>query len=104
MRRTAVIIANYNMPERSDALARRIQSFKAPHDLILVDNGSDIAQPAEHTTLRLGENVQTTGAWLMGLAYADALATKRGEPYGYYWFLITSTDIPGGRGCPYANG
>jgi len=95
MRRTAVLIANYNMPERADALARRVRTSSAPLDIILVDNGSDIASPAEQTTLRLGENVQTTGAWLMGLAYAAQLALKRGEPYGYYWFLITSADMPG---------
>ena len=95
MRRTAVLIANYNMPERADALARRVLASSAPLDLILIDNGSDIASPAEQPTLRLGENVQTTGAWLMGLAYAAQLALKRGEPYGYYWFLITSADMPG---------
>lgn len=94
MRRTAVLIANYNMPERADALARKVLDFAAPLDLILVDNGSDIAQPAEHTTLQLKTNVQTTGAWLTGLAYADQLAVTRGEPYGYYWFLITSADFP----------
>jgi len=85
--RTAAIITNYNMPERTDALVEYLtKHVKSPLDIIVVDNGSDIQKPSKHTYLRLKKNVQTTGGWLAGL---DALQTG----YFAYWFLITSTEF-----------
>ena len=94
--RVAVFIVNYNMPERTDALCRYIdQHTRWPHDLIVIDNGSDIAEQSKYTALRLERNVQTTNGWLMGLSYADAMATYiHREPYLAYWFLITSAAFP----------
>jgi len=87
MNRVAVLIVNYNMPERADALAEHIQEYsKTPFDLYLIDNGSDIMKPAKYTTVRLDKNVQTTNGWLAGLASAD----HSGIDYCAYWFLITS--------------
>lgn len=94
MQRTAVIIASYNMAERADGLARKVSAMQADHDIILVDNGSAPEHIADMTSVRLLWNVQTTGAWMTGLAYADALTQMRGYPYTYYWFLITSADFP----------
>ena len=83
--RTAAIITNYNMPERTDALVTYIRKHvKSPVDIVVVDNGSDIVPPSKHTTLALDSNIQTTGGWLAGLS------TLRGD-YFAYWFLITST-------------
>lgn len=94
MDKVAVIIVNYNMPERADALAENIKASTAwEHDIILVDNGSDLTKPAKNTTLALKWNVQTTNGWMMGLNYADALAAYRGTPYLAYWFLITSAEF-----------
>jgi len=83
--KTAAIITNYNMPERTDALVTYIRkNVKSPVDIVVVDNGSDIVPPSKYTTLALDSNVQTTGGWLAGLS------TLRGD-YFAYWFLITST-------------
>lgn len=99
MSRVAILIVNYNMPERTDALCEQIiQHVDTPYDIIVIDNGSDKEPPSRFTALGLKENVQTTGGWLMGLHYADALARKRGEPYFAYWFIITSAAIPEGQG------
>ncbi len=93
--RTAAIITNYNMPERTDALVEYLtKHVKSPLDIIVVDNGSDIAKPSKYTYLRLKKNVQTTGGFLAGL---DALHTG----YFAYWFLITSTEfVEGVTGDP----
>lgn len=93
----AIVIVNYNMPERADALAEYIRAHCGSQDyeLILVDNGSDLQPPAKATTLRLTNNVQTTNGWLMGLHYADALAAVRGTKFFAYWFLITSAEFVG---------
>jgi len=92
--KTAIIITNYNMPERTDALATHIRTnVKSQYELIIVDNGSDLIPPAKSTTLRLEKNVQTTNGWLMGLHYADALEAISGEKFDAYWFLITSTEL-----------
>lgn len=87
MSRVAAILTNYNMPERTNALAERIH--RLPNcDLFVVDNGSDIAEPSHFTYVWLAENCQTTGGWLAGLK-----AAKRMGHYDYYWFLITSAEF-----------
>ena len=89
MDRTAIIICNYNMPERTDALCEHIlETVKVPYDLIVVDNGSDLVPPSEYTTLHLPDNKQTGGGFLAGLANADVI----GE-YKYYWLMITSAEF-----------
>lgn len=87
--RVAIIVVNYNMPEATDAIASHIATHVShPHDLIVVDNGSDICAPSGFTNVLLPDNVQTTGGWLAGLAHADHLAAS--TPYFAYWFIITS--------------
>jgi len=88
--RIAVLIVNYNMPERADALAEHIKKHtQIPYDMYLIDNGSDIMKPAKYTTVRLPENVQTTNGWLAGLESA----AKKQIDYYAYWFLITSANF-----------
>lgn len=95
--RVAALIVSYNMPERADALAEYIAAnVKWPVDVLVIDNGSDLKPPSKYTALRLDENIQTTGGWLMALHYADALARKRGGPYAAYWFIITSAEFVAG--------
>ena len=96
--KVAAIIVNYNMPERADALARYIEkNVKHPCDVIMVDNGSEDLYYGECLwSVRLGDNVQTTNGWLMGLAYADAMEQINGEKYAAYWFLITSAEFTTG--------
>lgn len=92
--KTAILIVNYNMPEKTDALCERIKdTVKAQHDMIVIDNGSDVVEKSKYTTLSMATNVQTTGGWLMGLHYADALARKTKEKFFAYWFFITSAEI-----------
>lgn len=107
-RKVAILITNYNMPERTDALCDTIrQNVFWPHDLIVVDNGSDLCPPSQYTTLRLGKNIQTTGGWLAGLKEADRLTLNmdrrvdlKNIDYFAYWFLITSAAFPSGKVDP----
>jgi len=92
--RVAMIIPNYNMPERAGLLAEYIRDHVTwPTDVILVDNGSNQAPPSKYTALHLTSNVQTTHGWLMGLHYADSLETFENFKYLAYNFVITSTEI-----------
>lgn len=92
--RVAMIIPNYNMPERADQLAEYIRDHVSwPTDVILVDNGSNQSPPSKYTALQLTSNVQTTHGWLMGLHYADSLETFENFKYLAYNFVITSTEI-----------
>ena len=85
----AIILTNYNMPERTDALCNAInRRVRSDYQLIVVDNGSDIVKPSLFTRVYLPKNVQTTGGWLEGLKFADTL----GE-FDYYIFLITSAEF-----------
>jgi len=90
MNKIACIITNYNMPERTDALAEFIlKKYKKIVDLIVVDNASDLVPPSQYTTLFLKENIQSTGGWLRGLEEAKKL-----NPFAY-WFIITSAEFIG---------
>ena len=92
--RVAIIIVNYNMKERANAIYNNInETVKHPHDIILVDNGSDLIQHSDKTTIRLKNNVQTTHGWLMGLHYADSLSITKGYKYFAYCFVITSAEM-----------
>ncbi len=85
----AVVIVNFNMPERADALAEHLFKSSYPFGLFLVDNGSDLKPPAEWTSVAIDKNVQTTKGWLAGVA-ASKLT---GIDYLGYLFLITSTEF-----------
>jgi len=93
-KKVAIIIVNYNMKERADAIIDNLKkTVKHPHDIILVDNGSDLVEKSENTMLALKKNVQTTNGWLMGLHYADSLEIINNEKYFAYCFVITSTEM-----------
>lgn len=94
LNRTAVIIPNYNMPERTDALVEYLREHaKAPHDIYVVDNGSDLVEPSRYTNVFIEENCQTTCGWLAGLRAADTVVEHHGNPYFAYLIMITSTQF-----------
>ena len=86
--KVAALIVNYNMPERADALAEHIMAH-CPADVFLIDNGSDLCEPASHTNIWLSRNEQTTKGWLAGYRAVQG-------NYDAYWFLITSAEFIGG--------
>lgn len=88
--RVAIFIVNYNMPERADELYEYIDRYAQwPIDIYLIDNGSDIQNPAKHTNVFIPKNVQTCRGWIEGLKFAK----KTGNKYFAYVFLITSTNF-----------
>lgn len=90
-KRVAVILTNFNMVERADAMGDYIKEYaKWPHDFYCVDNASDMVPPSKYTNVYLKENIQTTGGWLAGLKAAD----ESGVDYLAYVFTITSCDFP----------
>jgi hypothetical protein len=93
----AILIVNFNMPERTDALAGYIlQNVKWPYELFVIDNGSDLCPPSKYANVHLENNVQTTGGWLAGLEKID----KSGRDWLAYWFLITSAEFVYGTNDP----
>lgn len=87
----AVFCANYNMPEKADALWHGVMdNTKADVDFYLVDNASDLVPPAKNTNVFIKDrNRQTTAAWLTGLQTAK----EAGVDYFAYVFCITSASI-----------
>jgi len=99
--KTAIIIPNYNMPERTDALVEYIlEHAKAPYDLFVVDNGSDLVEPSKYSSVCIRENRQTTFGWLTGLKEADFMEDQTGELYFAYMVMITSAEFVEGSGDP----
>ena len=94
MNKVAIVLLNYNMPERAeDIIAHVLARVEVPYELIVVDNGSDLVAPALGTNLRLEKNVQVSNGFRMGLAYADAIAAWELFEFFAYWFLITSLEF-----------
>jgi len=93
MKKVAAIIPSFNMPERTNALTDYISHHCNDVEIITVDNGSDHVHRLEHPQVALGENVQTTAGWLMGLHYADCLERKYKGKFSAYWFIITSAEF-----------
>lgn len=88
--KVAVFIVNYNMPEKADELFEHITRYsKWPIDVYLIDNGSDIKNPARNTNVWIKKNIQTCRGWLRGLKEAKKTKIK----YFAYNFLITSTSF-----------
>lgn len=91
MLKIAVILPNYNMPEAAERTYADLEG-SAQADLYIIDNGSDLVDPAEHTRVLIPKNCQTTGAFMHGIAAAN----KSGVDYIAYCFMITSTSMNGG--------
>ena len=99
--KTAIVIPNYNMPERTDALVEYLMEHaEAPHDIFVVDNGSDLCKPSKYTRHFITHNCQTTCGWLAGLAAADDWAEQNEEPYFAYLIMITSAEFVEESGDP----
>ena len=96
MRNVALILSNYNMPERTDAIVQYLNNNRSGDyvDMFIVDNGSDLKPPAYWTSIHLPKNRQTMGGWLAGWDLAR-LDTKY---YDAYIFAITSAEIVQGQG------
>lgn len=78
------------MNEKADSLFNYLKAHETwPHDIYLIDNGSDITKPSQNTNVFIKKNVQTTGGWLKGLEESD----KKLYNYFAYMFLITSTEF-----------
>ena len=87
----AILIVNYNMPERTNALVEHInRTVRCGFELVVIDNGSDLAPVSPYTRIRIKENVQTTRGWLRGLNFIK----RHGMMPFAYWFLITSAEFP----------
>jgi len=99
-RRVALILTNYNMPERTDALVEYIRdNSKWPVDYFVVDNASDLIRQSKYTIVHLNENRQTCGGWLAGLEDArNWVQLIKCPPYFAYWIMITSAEFVPGSG------
>lgn len=88
--RAVIVLTNYNMPERADAIAAHLERYSAAdYYLIVVDNGSDMLPPPDCTTVRLEQNRQTMGGWLAGVEYAEQHYTG----FDVLGFCITSMEF-----------
>jgi len=90
MGKTAVILTNYNMPEKTDAIVGALKAQgNSNYYPVVIDNGSDLREPSRHTELRLPKNRQTTAGWLAGWDIARHMGI-----FDSYVFTITSIEIP----------
>ena len=89
----AMVLVNYNMPERTDQIYESIVKYvKYDVDFYIVDNGSDLVAPSKYTTIWLRINMQTTNGWNMGICYANTIRnTLKFDYYGFWVWITTSS-------------
>jgi len=91
--RLGVIIVNMGNKIATDILVDRVSQTNIDHDIIVVDNGNATGQISANTTLRLGNKMNITAAWSMGLEYANMLAKTTRKRYLAYCFTSSATEI-----------
>ena len=92
--RVAIFIVNHNMKDATDKLVDQIETqTQHPHDIIVIDTGSDLDQVSDYTTVRLSKNIYTTNGWLMGLRYTDTLELVGNFKYFSYCFIKPGVEI-----------
>eukprot|EP00127_Corallochytrium_limacisporum_P002689 Clim_evm125s134 gene=Clim_evmTU125s134 len=97
--RVAIILTTFNMPERTKKMHEYLKTkVKWPVDIIIVDNGSEPEHVYQDATVKLKENVQTNHGWMMGVAYAEAIASVRREAFLGIVLTITSATVEEGQG------
>ena len=92
--KVAIIIVNYNTKQKIDEIIKNIkETVKYSHDIILVDNGSDVLERSEHSTIILKDNIELTNGWLVGVKYANSLEIINNEKYFAYCFASSRTEF-----------
>lgn len=94
LQKVAIIIVNYNTKQKVDDLIKNIkETVKHPYDIILVDNGSDIQERSDNSTVILKDNIELTNGWLVGVKYANSLEIINNEKYFAYCFASSRTEL-----------
>eukprot|EP00127_Corallochytrium_limacisporum_P002815 Clim_evm28s141 gene=Clim_evmTU28s141 len=97
--RVAIVLTTFNMPERTAEIHNYLKTeVDWPIDIIIVDNGCEPEHAYEDATVKLQHNVQTNHGWMMGVAYAEAMASMRREAYLGIVLTITSAKVEEGQG------
>lgn len=80
---------NYNLPSHADGIYEKlIKDGFNKNNVILVDNGSDKADVAKNTTMRLPWNIRVTGQMKMSMDYLLDYF-----PEDYYLYISTSASL-----------
>ncbi len=82
----SIIIINYNVPERTDAIVEYLHDrIEVPYRIHVIDNGSTKEEYiSKYTTTRVFPNRHKTGGVLTGLHMAS-----KDNP-DYYWIISTN--------------
>ena len=88
IKKVAVFIINYNMPEKADKLYEYIvNNVHYPIDIYSVDNGSDLVPPSKYANVIMEKNLQTMGGWLRAFEEADK------KPYKYFGYMLDRKSV-----------
>lgn len=89
-----VLISNYNMPECVDRWVEYLtETTRWPHEIVVVDNGSDKVPPSKYTTISWKENLGHNASWQLGFEHIYRLEMKRKRLFFGYLIITTSTII-----------
>lgn len=89
----AVTLINFNIKEFTDNIVLQVRrNIKFPHQLYVLDNGSEVNQVSSYTTHRIEKNIGLNGAleYLWGLL-------KKEDKFDAYWFLFNDIVLDEGR-------
>jgi len=93
IRRVAVLLINFNLSQMTDELVEQInRNTSFPHELFLLDNGSETGEVSKYTTHRVEKNLGLMG----GLEFLWLAVRDRSE-FDAYWFLCNDLVFDEGR-------
>jgi hypothetical protein len=91
--KVAILLLNFNLPEMTDKLVEQInRNINFPHQLFLLDNGSETAKRSKYATHILEKNIGMNG----GIEYLWKLV-KDDNQFDAYWFLCNDIILDEGR-------
>ena len=94
--RIAVILISKNTPERVNRIIKFLgnRNQEVPMDLILIENGTNMFPPSQHTVIKLDHELDETIVFRMGVNYAHELEKSERFRYYSYMFISNNTEIP----------
>lgn len=91
--RVAVLLLNFNLPDLTDNLVEQIRrNVSFPHELFLLDNGSEADKVTRYATHTVEKNVGMNG----GIDYLWDVVKDR-DDFDAYWFLCNDIVLDDGR-------
>lgn len=94
--RVCVLVVSHNLKQQTDELCREIViRTQVPHDLHVIETGSDFEKCSKYMTLRTKDKIRMTRGWNVLRDFADRLARIDKRQYAAYQLFVNDAQWVG---------